>query len=85
MSPMPDFPIDQEDYNDSACFATEEEDQNAANERKVSVTDAERSNLTVFENKETKSSDISDRQRIEKTSLIRDASVDTLASKTLTF
>lgn len=82
MSPMPDFPDISVETKETSLI--EDEKQNLANIRKVSITVFDPDGCTIFDNnKETKLSDINinDDQRTEKNALTRDASVDTLASK----
>lgn len=81
MSPMPDFPVSVElvelDQNLNV------DDASHAYDRKISVSEAEKSNLSIFKSKESSSEDKADSDvpRTEKTTLMRENSVDTLASK----
>lgn len=81
MSPMPDFPDSIEHVEHDQNLNTD--DASRAFDRKISVSEAEKSKLSIFDSKESKSSDAinSDRPRTDKTTLMRENSVDTLASK----
>lgn len=83
MSPMPDFSDSVEQIEVEEDLNLNTDDALHAFDRKISVSEAEKSNLSVYESKESKSSDTinSDKSRTEKTTLMRENSVDTLASK----
>lgn len=79
---MPDFP-DSVEHSDHNQETNTDDDESRAFDRKISVSDAEKLKLSIFEGKESKSCDTlnGDKPRPEKTALMRENSVDTLASK----
>lgn len=83
MSPMPDFPDSVEQIEVEEDLNLNTDDASHVYDRKISVREAEKSNLSVYEGRESRSSDTinSDKSRTEKTTLMRENSVDTLASK----
>lgn len=78
MSPMPDFSDSVERFELDQNLNTDDTLRDF--DRKISVSEVEKSNLSVYASKESKSSDT---ERTEKTTLMRENSVDTLASKSL--
>lgn len=80
MSPMPDFPDSVE--NSERDQNLNIDDASHAYDRKISVSEAEKSKLSIFECNDSKSSDTI-KVRTEKNTLTRENSVDTLASTSL--